>query len=140
MRASVLVLLLALVPTALAMPPFIETYEGHASSRAYYAGGRTICQDDGDATLYVEREMEAATFTLVLQAACVPTMTMRGVLTADGWRFEEPTVTFDGSFELNEHGSWSLHVRADGCPPGTICEFASGVHIDGEFLPGFGIL
>lgn len=132
---TILVALIALIPTALAAPPVLEIWEGSATSHAFYAGYRTICSGNGPATLTIEREMESATFTVVVAATCVPTLTWRGILDAEGWRFEDALGIMDGGFfPTDDPAQWRLDGFHSNCPPGFICEFTSGVRIRGGFV------
>lgn len=130
MRAIALIATLCLLPVATAAPPVLEIWEGTATSHTYYAGAQTLCRDTGPAKLIVEREMESATFTVVLAAACVPSLAWRGVLSEHGWRFEDALDITQGGFDPT---TGQLDGRHSSCPPGFICEFPHGVRIHGDF-------
>jgi len=134
MRTVTLVMAALLLPAAAALPAFVETWEGSADVRVFLASGTTVCRGAGDATLAVEREMEAATFVVAVVAPCEPLHVLRGVLSENGWRFVGVGNLVTGSFRPTaEPGVWHLVAHVSTCPPNVICEFSHGMRIYGDF-------
>lgn len=132
--AIALAALLLALPTALAAPPFLEAWDGHASVRAFLANQTTLCAASGEAQLIIEREMEAATFVLVPAAGCVPALVLRGTLSGHGWVFHDSFGVQSGSFAPTDHpGVWALHALVDTCPAFVLCELPHGVRVSGTF-------
>ncbi|HET6404772.1 MAG TPA: hypothetical protein VFH78_08995 [Candidatus Thermoplasmatota archaeon] len=133
MRAALLLSVLCLLPTTLAAPPALDTWDGVAHVRAFLANATTLCKGEGLSKLVVEREMERATFTVTVRTACVPALTLRGELTPDGWRFRDDFGLQGGFFAPNDDGTWRLEALVDTCPEHMICEFPHGVRVSGVY-------